>query len=99
MLTVCLMLALVGIIGAMSDSGLPEKVAHFTLGRRGGRLASHENVDLDTVAELIRQTEERYRRMRREVKGNKLALRRCSIKSGTADDDELLSEPGRLGRW
>jgi hypothetical protein len=98
-LMVFLILAFIGIMGAISDSGSAEKVAHFTLGRRGGRLASHENVDLDIIAELIRQTEERYRRTRREVKGNKLALRWRSINSGTADDSELLEEPGRPGRW
>jgi hypothetical protein len=99
MLSFILILTLVGAIGAISNSGTPEKVAHFTLGRRGGRLASHENVDLDMIAELIRQTEVRYGRTRREVKGNKLALKWRSTNSGTVDDHELLVEPGRPGRW
>jgi hypothetical protein len=99
MLSLLLTLILFGAIVTISNSGTAEKVAHFTLGRRGGRLANHDNVDLDTMAELIRQTEVRYGRTRREAKGNKLALKWRSKNSGTVDDDELLVEPGRPGRW
>lgn len=98
-LAVYFMLTLAGIIGSISNSDSPEKVAHFTLDRRGGHFARHENVNLDTIAELIRQTEERYTRARREVKGNKLVRRWRSSKSGTAEDHDLLSEPGRPGHW
>ena len=99
MFTLSLILMLVGLVRAISGSAAPEKVAYFTLGRRGGRLSSHENVDLDAIANFIRSTEERYSRTRREFKDNKLALRWRSPKSGTTSDDELLDEPGKPGRW
>lgn len=95
----CVILAVVGGTAASRGSDGPPKIARFSLGRRGGQLATQENVDLDAIAELITQTEERYHRTRREVQGNKLALRWRSSQSGTADDDVLLSEPGRPGRW
>ena len=97
--TLSLTLVLAGILRAVADSESAKKVAHFTLGRRGGRLASHENVDLDIIADLVRSTEERHTRTRREFKDNKLALRWRSTNSGTVNDDELLNEPGRPGQW
>jgi hypothetical protein len=89
-LTVYFMLTVSGTIGAIPESNSPEKVAHFTLGRRGERFASHENVNLDSIAELTRQTKERYTQTR-AAKGNKLVLRCRSSKSGTAEDHELYS--------
>ena len=99
MFTLSLILVIVGLVRAIPGSEAAEKVAHFTLGRRGGRLASHQNVDLNAIANLIRSTEERYGRTMREFKDNKLALRWRSPKSGTTNDDELLDEPGKPGQW
>lgn len=95
----CRTLLLVLSINNICGSGSADGTLHFALGRRGGRLATHENIDLETIAECVRQTEERYSRTFREFKDNRLVRRRHATTSGTADDHELVTEPGRPGRW
>ncbi len=97
MITALLLLILFAQFGLFTE--LTSGVAHFTLGRRGGRLATHENANLEKLAELVTQTEERYGRTYREFNGNRLARKRHAMTSGTADDYELVTEPGQFGRW
>ena len=97
MITITLILVVFAQFGLFADS--TSGVAHFTLGRRGGRLATHENVNLEKLAELVSQTEERYGRTKRIFKGNRLAREWQMTAGSLADDHELVTKPGQLGRW
>lgn len=77
--------------------GIP--VAHLTLSRRGGALAGHESANLTRLVQLLQGTEKRYRRTKREVKGNKLVRKWRARNTGTTDDAQLLEEPGQDGSW
>ena len=86
-------------IATLASSPNTNSVAHFTLGRRGGRLAEHEAANLTRLAALLRETEAKYSRTIREVKGNKLSRRWKSRTVGSTVDHELVNAPGQPGRW
>ncbi len=74
-------------------------VAHLTLNRRGGAVAQHEPANLTHLVKLLRDVERRYARAKREVNGNKLVRRWRARSTGSANDEQLLREPGQEGSW
>lgn len=77
--------------------GLP--VAHLVLNRRGGAVAQHAPANLTHLVSLLQIVENKYTRAKREVKGNKLVRKWSARGTGTANDEQLLGEPGQEGRW
>jgi hypothetical protein len=74
-------------------------VAHLTLNRRGGAVARREPANLTHLVQLLHGAERRYRRAKREVRGNKLVRKWKAGSTGTTNDQQLLGEPGQDGSW
>ena len=94
-----MLLAFIWSLSALELSQPPQDLLYLVLRRRGGPLASRAATNLTSLATLVMQTEARYGRTSRVVDGNKLGRRWKSWTSGTAVDQDLVSEPGHPGRW
>lgn len=66
--------------------------------RRGGRLARHENANLDLLQDNLKEAEDRYSFTRRDVENNRLA-RRWLPKDDVLDEDALLTNTEMRGPW
>jgi hypothetical protein len=75
------------------------EVAHLSINRRGGAVAQHEPANLTQLVQLLHDTEGRYARAKREVKGNKLVRRWRARSTGATNDEQLVAEPGQDGSW
>src|SRR5277367_6779460 len=77
----------------------PQEGVQFALLRRGGALATRNNVNLTYLTHLLRRTELRYGRTKRVFKDNGISRRWKSSSSGTVEDHDLLSVTAHDGGW
>ena len=79
------------------------QVLHFTLSRRGGKLAPTvvgcDYVDLDYLAQELERTEARFNLTQRQVEGNKLVRRPKDASAVGKDEGALMGEVAEKGIW
>ena len=72
---------------------------HFTIQRRGDRIATHDAANLTRLASTLSKVELRYAKTERVVEGNRLGRQQKSRNTGTTIDDGLITAPGHDGIW